>query len=773
MTKKFCLPINIEDANFDGMITDPKVVQQIQTVTINSSVKDYKFTTLRKLFKGLVNLTEIKRVRTVSTITYIDASNVTDMSYMFDGDAALVQGVDLSRWAAVCNYKVTDISGMFRGCSSLQSVTMGDVDFHSATSFNDAFKGCPNSISFNVSADTKGNFKHFAATNASALGLDMASVQWNAGGNYGVQYFTLPGVINYNAEKNQNELTQYFQVFINQPVLREMSIDLYRTGYTWPTYFDDSKITEAANYSSADPFTLTQAAKKIGTITIAPDGTGDYSVGKFVVKKSSDGNDDVITVLDAEGNAATGETGLNAIATTTEDAGSYMPSAGTYYSFLIRDDFSLPTDSLLNSRGYVFSGKMGENGDISVIQNSRSEVVKASWGTDRVTLNIPYMHTAFCGSITSGPEGYEEDSIVGDSTANLTLTDKYVVRVNCPEYYVEYSGGYQDDYFTMSMYKVGDEDNPTTIPAYGYYEGNYKDADGNNTARPSYYGDFEYYSIIEDDYYDSKVYVPYFNAKDIMEGTNSDNLYPFGTLRTNTVTVAEPPQTKVMRDKDKNLVTTPVFTGGERAGQQGYVVRLNIIPAENSKLWKQIRVWRTVNGQTTLLDSLKNTDTYYLDEDKSDSYAGNYSVLKDITSSDPIELCDIFFTKAMPADGTEVTYKVRTYYETDESLSPEKVDQPLSEAKRHNAPIMRAGMSGGPETPNVYYYVNEETVVVKFTPEGVVTSVNDIDAAAQQPVSTSYVNLAGQQSATPWHGVNIVLTKMADGSTKAEKKMMK
>ena len=51
---------------------------------------------------------------------------------------------------------------------------------------------------------------------------------------------------------------------------------------------------------------------------------------------------------------------------------------------------------------------------------------------------------------------------------------------------------------------------------------------------------------------------------------------------------------------------------------------------------------------------------------------------------------------------------------------------------------------------------------------GVVTAVDEL-AAKAQPVSTTYVNTAGQVSSKPWSGVNIVVTTMSDGSNRVSK----
>lgn len=54
---------------------------------------------------------------------------------------------------------------------------------------------------------------------------------------------------------------------------------------------------------------------------------------------------------------------------------------------------------------------------------------------------------------------------------------------------------------------------------------------------------------------------------------------------------------------------------------------------------------------------------------------------------------------------------------------------------------------------------------------GVVTSVASVNAE-RKVVAIEYVNLAGQRSTTPWQGVNIVVTRYTDGTTKSTKAIM-
>ena len=73
--------------------------------------------------------------------------------------------------------------------------------------------------------------------------------------------------------------------------------------------------------------------------------------------------------------------------------------------------------------------------------------------------------------------------------------------------------------------------------------------------------------------------------------------------------------------------------------------------------------------------------------------------------------------------------------------------------------LMRAALS----SPNITVWPIDLT-----DDASVLTAVSDVNAAAQVK-HVEYVNIAGQRSATPWQGVNIVVTHYDNGSSKAVK----
>ena len=77
----------------------------------------------------------------------IDTSLMTDMSQMFDGCSSL-QSLDVSGWDTS---KVTDISSMFDGCSSLQSLDVSGWDTSNVTNMRTMFYLCSSLTQLDVS----------------------------------------------------------------------------------------------------------------------------------------------------------------------------------------------------------------------------------------------------------------------------------------------------------------------------------------------------------------------------------------------------------------------------------------------------------------------------------------------------------------------------------------------------------------------------------------------------------------------------------------------
>ena len=88
-----------------------------------------------------------KILETIEGLEYLNTSNVTDMSYMFDGCHSLTE-LNLSNFDTS---NVTDMSRMFRYNSSLTKLDVSNFDTSKVTDMSSMFEGCGNLESLDIS----------------------------------------------------------------------------------------------------------------------------------------------------------------------------------------------------------------------------------------------------------------------------------------------------------------------------------------------------------------------------------------------------------------------------------------------------------------------------------------------------------------------------------------------------------------------------------------------------------------------------------------------
>ena len=114
---------------------------------VDTSFKDFRPTSTELWFKNLKALTAIEGLQNLNT------SEVTDMSGMFYGCSALT-ALDLSSFNTM---NVTDMNAMFYGCSALTSLVLKNFNTSHVTDMSGMFYGC--------SALTSLDFKNFNTSN--------------------------------------------------------------------------------------------------------------------------------------------------------------------------------------------------------------------------------------------------------------------------------------------------------------------------------------------------------------------------------------------------------------------------------------------------------------------------------------------------------------------------------------------------------------------------------------------------------------------------------
>ena len=112
----------------------------IETITFDSSCSNYHPTSLSCLFYYFSNL------KNIVGLQYLNTSNCNDMSNMFGGCSSL-QSINLSN---IDMSNVTNAGGLFYECSSLRSVSL-PTDLSKVTNVNNMFGGCSSLQSINLS----------------------------------------------------------------------------------------------------------------------------------------------------------------------------------------------------------------------------------------------------------------------------------------------------------------------------------------------------------------------------------------------------------------------------------------------------------------------------------------------------------------------------------------------------------------------------------------------------------------------------------------------
>ena len=182
-----------------------------------------------------------------------------------------------------------------------------------------------------------------------------------------------------------------------------------------------------------------------------------------------------------------------------------------------------------------------------------------------------------------------------------------------------------------------------------------------------------------------------------------------------------------------------------------------------------LRVWRQIGDEKVLLNDLEEfTDEYFdmglkiEDEDftSTDQLRTHYGDLNtwaqktgdglDVESKQRM-VPDMF--KHTDIGDKTVTYIVKLYVQDNKVVDAAQGVAPAGAPRRAQ------------DNPQAYYVKRVEQSV---TVSGVITGVDGIhsDAAVS---SVRYVNVAGQVSDKPWSGVNMVVTTLADGTTRTSK----
>ena len=137
------------------------VGENVKKVVFDNSFAQARPTNCLGWFLNFANLTIIEGIKNLNT------SNVTDMSGMFEGCSSLTS-LDLSNFDTS---NVTDMGGMFYGCSSLTSIDLSNFDTSKVTNMVYIFYDCSSLTSLDLS-----NFDTSNVTNMAYMFCDCYSL---------------------------------------------------------------------------------------------------------------------------------------------------------------------------------------------------------------------------------------------------------------------------------------------------------------------------------------------------------------------------------------------------------------------------------------------------------------------------------------------------------------------------------------------------------------------------------------------------------------------
>lgn len=122
-----------EELNYSGVgYRNDMPVDEIKKAVFDESFKNCVPTTTASMFKGWINLQEIKGIE------FLNTSNVDDMSKMFNGCSSLTN-INLKSFDTA---NVTNMTGMFNGCSSLLDIDLSCFDTSNVTDMSSMFCNC-------------------------------------------------------------------------------------------------------------------------------------------------------------------------------------------------------------------------------------------------------------------------------------------------------------------------------------------------------------------------------------------------------------------------------------------------------------------------------------------------------------------------------------------------------------------------------------------------------------------------------------------------------
>ena len=196
---------------------------KLETITGLEYLNTEKVTDMSYMFSGCSSLTSLD-------VTHFNTENVTNMSFMFSNCSALTS-LDVTKFNTA---NVTDMSNMFLGCSKLTSLDVTNFNTEKVTVMNGMFSSCPKLTSLDVTKFNTGNVTNMNCMfyNCSALtSLDVTKFNTGNVTDMSCMFLGCSKLTSLDVTKfNTANVTDMNRMFYNCSALTSLDVTKFNTG---------------------------------------------------------------------------------------------------------------------------------------------------------------------------------------------------------------------------------------------------------------------------------------------------------------------------------------------------------------------------------------------------------------------------------------------------------------------------------------------------------------------------------------------------------------
>ena len=230
----------------------------IKKVVFDASFANARPTSCCEWFNGCTDLT------TIEGIEYLNTENVTDMSGMFWGCAALTT-LDVSHFDT---QNVTNMSYMFSDCSALTTLDVSNFNTQNVTNMYYMFSDCSAITTLDIA-----NFDTKNVTDMSYMFYNCSALKTLDVSNFDTQNVTDMSWMFYN----NSALTTIYasDKFVTTACMEDRNMFAYCTNLMGAVPYDENKVgKEMANYTTG--YFTDKAATGIDAPTVSDDTAAEY-----------------------------------------------------------------------------------------------------------------------------------------------------------------------------------------------------------------------------------------------------------------------------------------------------------------------------------------------------------------------------------------------------------------------------------------------------------------------------------------------------------------